>query len=81
MPHRPLHRHGNFIVNLLGRVHRAEPGAAAGFYRRRLFANEVMLLPYYMAMLNIEHAYDLTRLYAVRGLCFVGYADLAEGRR
>ena len=26
-------------------------------YREQLFANEVMLLPYYIAALNIEHAY------------------------
>jgi len=25
------------------------------FYREQLFANEVMLLPYYIAALNIEH--------------------------
>jgi predicted helicase len=26
-------------------------------YREQLFANEVMLLPYYIAALNIEHAH------------------------
>jgi len=33
-------------------------------YREQLFANEVMLLPYYIASLNIEHAYyELTGTY------------------
>ena len=41
-------------------------------YRQQLFANEVMLLPYYIAALNIEHAYyELTgKLRAVRGAVF-----------
>jgi predicted helicase len=40
-----------------------------------------MLLPYYIASLNIEHAYyDLTGTYdAFEGLCFVDTLDLAEG--
>ena len=50
-------------------------------YREQLFANEVMLLPYYIAALNIEHAYyELTGTYApFEGLCFVDTLDLAEG--
>src|SRR5947209_14356661 len=45
---------GNFIVNLLRRVPKRDLEAT---YRNRLFANEIMLLPYYIAALNIEHAY------------------------
>jgi type I restriction-modification system DNA methylase subunit len=45
---------GNFIVNLIDRMPRR---ALAEAYQNRLFANEVMLLPYYVASLNIEHAY------------------------
>ena len=50
-------------------------------YREQLFANEVMLLPYYIASLNIEHAYfELTGNYeSFEGLCFVDTLDLAEG--
>ncbi|MDZ4768945.1 MAG: N-6 DNA methylase, partial [Chloroflexota bacterium] len=72
---------GNFIVNLLGRIARQNPAALKDAYADRLFANEVMLLPYYVASLNIEHAYyDLTREYApFEGLCFVDTLDLAEG--
>ncbi len=49
-------------------------------YREQLFANEVMLLPYYIAALNIEHAYyELTGEYEpFEGLCFVDTLDLAE---
>jgi type I restriction-modification system DNA methylase subunit len=36
---------GNFVVNLLRRVPKRE---LPGVYRERLFANEVMLLPYYI---------------------------------
>jgi predicted helicase len=69
---------GNFIVNLLRRM----PGRdLPRMYREQLFANEVMLLPYYIAALNIEHAYyELTGTYEpFEGLCFVDTLDLAEG--
>jgi predicted helicase len=45
---------GNFIVNLLRRVPKKD---LPRVYKEQLFANEVMLLPYYIAALNIEHAY------------------------
>lgn len=72
---------GNFIVNLLRRIHAEDPAALPDVYANRLFANEVMLLPYYVASLNIEHAYyELTGEYApFEGLCFVDTLDLAEG--
>jgi predicted helicase len=68
---------GNFIVNLLRRM----PGRdLPRMYREQLFANEVMLLPYYIAALNIEHAYyELTGTYeSFEGLCFVDTLDLTE---
>ena len=68
---------GNFVVNLMRRM----PGRdLPRVYREQLFANEVMLLPYYIASLNIEHAYyELTGTYeAFEGLCFVDSLDLAE---
>jgi predicted helicase len=68
---------GNFIVNLLRRM----PGRdLPRMYREQLFANEVMLLPYYIASLNIEHAYyELTGTYeSFEGLCFVDTLDLPE---
>jgi predicted helicase len=45
---------GNFIVNLIKRVPKKD---LKRVYREQLFANEIMLLPYYIAALNIEHAY------------------------
>ncbi len=65
------HRHGQF--------HR-EPAATASpqpdlpwKYAHDLFANEIMLLPYYIAAMNIEHKfYELHGQYApFEGLCFV----------
>ena len=69
---------GNFIVNLMRRIPKR---SLPRMYREQLFANEVMLLPYYIAALNIEHAYyERTGQYeAFEGLCFVDTLDLAEG--
>ncbi len=69
---------GNFIVNLLRRIQKKD---LPRMYREQLFANEVMLLPYYIAALNIEHAYyELTGEYEpFEGLCFVDTLDMAEG--
>jgi predicted helicase len=71
---------GNFIVNLLRRIPKKD---LPRMYREQLFANEVMLLPYYIAALNIEHAYfELTGQYEpFEGLCFVDTLDLAEDRQ
>ncbi|MBK7929029.1 MAG: N-6 DNA methylase [Bryobacterales bacterium] len=72
---------GNFIVNLIRRI---PPRALAEAYEHRLFANEVMLLPYYVASLNIEHAYfeKMGGGYkAFDGLCFVDTLDLLEHKQ
>ena len=71
---------GNFIVNLLRRIPKRD---LPRMYRQQLFANEVMLLPYYIAALNIEHAYfELTGEYeAFEGLCFVDTLDLTKGQQ
>jgi len=71
---------GNFIVNLIERM----PGRAlAEAYRSRLFANEIMLLPYYVASLNIEHAYyeRMKQYESFDGLCFVDTLDMADARQ
>ncbi len=72
---------GNFVINLLRRVARENRQQLERFYRERLFANEVMLMPYYIASLNIEREfYDQSGRYeAFDGLCFVDTLDLAEG--
>ncbi|MCX7017342.1 MAG: N-6 DNA methylase, partial [Candidatus Sumerlaeota bacterium] len=68
---------GNFIVNLLRRIPRRD---LPRMYREQMFANEVMLMPYYIASMNIEHAYwELAGEWeAFEGLCFVDTLDLAE---
>ena len=69
---------GNFVVNLLRRIPKRD---LKRMYTQQLFANEVMLLPYYIAALNIEHAYyERTGAYErFDGLCFVDTLELAEG--
>jgi predicted helicase len=66
---------GNFIVNLLHRIPRPQ---LQQMYKNHLFANEVMLLPYYISALNIEHAYyEIMGEYEpFDGLCFVDTLDL-----
>ncbi len=68
---------GNFIVNLIRRIPKKD---LPRVYRDQLFANEVMLLPYYIAALNIEHAYyEQTGEYApFEGLCFTDTLDLTD---
>ena len=74
---------GNFVVNLLRRAHKRNRRNFEDFYRERLFANEVMLMPYYIASLNIEREYyELTgRAAPFEGLCFVDTLDLARERQ
>gem|GEM_PF-33946 len=71
---------GSFIVNLLGRI---PPTDLKRVYREQLFANEIMLLPYYIASLNIEHRYyELSGEYEpFEGLCFVDTLELAEAKQ
>ncbi|HMQ31812.1 MAG TPA: N-6 DNA methylase [Chloroflexaceae bacterium] len=71
---------GNFVVNILRRLNRRDLKTK---YREDLFANEIMLLPYYIAALNIEHAYyELTGEYEpFEGICFTDTLDLAESQQ
>ena len=52
-------------------------------YRSELHCNEVMLLPYYIASMNIEHEfYEVTGDYQpFEGICLVDTFDLAEDRQ
>jgi predicted helicase len=63
---------GNFIVNLLRRIGQQAPQHLAHKYQQDLFANEIMLLPYYIASMNIEHEYFTQKgsYAAFDGLCF-----------
>lgn len=71
---------GNFVVNLLRRASDSNPSSFEDFYSKRLFANEVMLMPYYIASLNVEYEFFRLRskTKAFPGLCFVDTLDLTE---
>ncbi len=71
---------GNFIVRIMREIH----GTALEYkYTNELHCNEIMLLPYYIASMNIEHEfYQATRIYhPFKGLCLVDWFELAEGRQ
>jgi predicted helicase len=67
---------GTFICELLEHF-RGQPAKLAHKYREELHANEVAILPYYVANLNIEATYAaLTGQYAeFPNLCFVDTLD------
>ncbi len=71
---------GNFIVRTM---HEIRPSALEDKYRTELHCNEVMLLPYYIASMNIEHEfYEATGDYQpFEGICLVDTFDLAEDRQ
>ncbi len=71
---------GNFHL----RVMRQIPKSKLPYkYKHELFCNEVMLLPYYIASMNIEHEYyELTGRYEpFNGISLVDTFELAEGRQ
>ena len=71
---------GNFIVRTMREIRRT---ALAEKYRTELHCNEVMLLPYYIASMNIEHEfYEATGTYEpFEGICLVDTFELAEDRQ
>ena len=71
---------GNFIVRTMREI---RPTALEDKYQSELHCNEVMLLPYYIASMNIEHEfYEGTGDYQpFEGICLVDTFDLAENRQ
>ena len=71
---------GNFIVRIMRETRKT---ALPDKYARELHCNEVMLLPYYVASMNIEHEYyQATGNYRpFEGICLVDTFDLAEERQ
>src|SRR5207245_11187177 len=71
---------GSYIVNLLHRIptHRLKYK-----YEHDLFCNEIMLLPYYIASLNIEHEYysRISEYDPFEGICFADTLELTESRQ
>lgn len=68
---------GNFMLRVMRQIKRTRLEEK---YRDELHCNEVMLLPYYIAAMNIEHSYyELTGHYApFDGICLVDTFELAE---
>ncbi|PYX06077.1 MAG: DNA helicase [Acidobacteria bacterium] len=71
---------GNFIVRIMREIKATDLPYK---YENELHCNEVMLLPYYIASMNIEHAYfDRTGEYrAFPGICLVDTFELAEAKQ
>lgn len=71
---------GNFMLRVMQEIKRTRLQEK---YAGELHCNEVMLLPYYIASMNIEHTYfDLTKMYQpFEGICLVDTFELAEGRQ
>jgi predicted helicase len=68
---------GNFIVRVMQEIRKT---ALPYKYEHELHCNEVMLLPYYIASMNIEHEYlELAGSYKpFDGVCLVDTFELAE---
>jgi len=71
---------GNFILRVMQEVDSLDLERK---YRQELHCNEIMLLPYYIASLNIEHAYyERMKLYQpFEGICLVDTFELAEPKQ
>ena len=71
---------GNFIVRMMREIRKTALGQK---YTTELHCNEVMLLPYYIASMNIEHEfYETTGRYQpFEGICLVDTFELAEDRQ
>ena len=71
---------GNFIVRMMREI---RPTALEDKYTGELHCNEVMLLPYYIASMNIEHEfYETMGVYRpFEGICLVDTFELAEDRQ
>jgi predicted helicase len=71
---------GNFVVHLMDEMPRT---ALPHKFAHELHANEIMLLPYYIASMNIEHAYfEATGKYEpFEGICLVDTFEMAEGKQ
>ena len=68
---------GNFIVRVMREIRKT---ALAKKYATELHCNEVMLLPYYIASMNIEHEFyeAMGRYQSFDGICLVDTFELAE---
>jgi predicted helicase len=72
---------GNFIVRIMREIATHSRLDLSYKYKNELHCNEVMLLPYYIASMNIEHEFlDLMGKYQpYEGICLADTFELAEG--
>jgi predicted helicase len=70
---------GNYVVNIMRRILKS---ALPHKYASELHCNEIMLLPYYVASMNIEHAYlEATGKYEpFEGICLVDTFQTINGK-
>lgn len=70
---------GNFIVNLMRHIPKS---ALPHKYAHELHCNEIMLLPYYVASMNIEHAYyeAIGKYESFEGVCLVDTFQTINGK-
>ena len=68
---------GNFIVRIMREIRKT---ALEHKYTSNLYCNEVMLLPYYIASMNIEHEFyeAIGHYLPFEGICLVDTFELAE---
>ncbi len=68
---------GNFIIHIIDAIKKT---SLEHKYKHELHCNEVMLLPYYIASMNIEHEYfeKVGRYESFEGICLVDTFDMAE---
>ena len=73
---------GNYIVNLIRHLADTDKAALPHKFAEELFCNEVMLLPYYIAAMNIEHAYydAVGRYESFEGICLVDTFETINGQ-
>jgi predicted helicase len=71
---------GNFITRVMKEI---RTSSLPYKYKEELHCNEIMLLPYYIASMNIEHAYlDRVGEYeSFEGICLVDTFELAEPKQ
>ena len=74
---------GNFIVRIMQALDKIALEEKYEANPPELHCNEVMLLPYYIASLNIEHEFyeAIGRYVPFQGICLVDTFDLAETRQ
>jgi predicted helicase len=74
---------GSFIVRIMREINETRKSKLPHKYANELHCNEVMLLPYYIASMNIEHEYyEFVGSYQpFEGICLVDTFELAEGKQ